>query len=265
MYHFPFHFWIADIYQGSPLSSVSIFSTLPLLSIFYSFYILLTYIFNFVISDIKFIILVLSASSMLVGTFYALYQRKVKRLLAYSSVTNIGYIITSILNDNIFGFANGLLFISIYIINLVCIFIFFLNLYDVKNKIHIESFYNLSGFFKTHKQLAFILIVYIFSIAGIPPFSSFFSKLFLITSLLNESFYFIIFIMLLTTFLSCFYYLRIVKTISYENIHIWYFIKPFSYTTCFFLILLVLFQLYFGLFPSLMSSFMLNGTLSFYI
>jgi NADH-quinone oxidoreductase subunit N len=265
MYHFPFHFWIADIYQGSPLSSVSIFSTLPLLSIFYSFYVLLTYVFNFIIADIKSIILILSIGSMLVGTFYALYQRKIKRLLAYSSVTNIGYIITSLLNDNVFGFANGLLFISIYIINLVCIFIFFLNLYDAKNKNHIESFYNLSGFYKTHKQLSFILIIYIFSIAGIPPFSSFFSKLFLITSLLNESFYFIIFIMILTTFLSCFYYLRIVKAISYETTRTWYFIKPFSYITCFILILLVIFQLYFGLFPSLMSSFTLNGTLSFYI
>jgi NADH-quinone oxidoreductase subunit N len=265
MYHFPFHFWIADIYQGSPLSSVSVFSTLPLLSIFYSFYVLLVYVFNSIIVDIKIILVFLSIGSMLIGTFYALYQRKIKRLLAYSSVTNIGYIMTSVLNDNIFGLVNGLLFISIYIINLICIFVFFLNLYDAKTKTYIESFYNLVGFYKTHKQLAFLLIIYIFSIAGIPPFSAFFSKLFLITSLFNESYYLIVFIMIITTFLSCFYYLRIVKSISYESSNNWYFIKPFSYLTCFSLVLLIIFQLYFGLFPSFMSSFMFNNVLSFFI
>lgn len=265
MYHFPFHFWVADIYQGAPLSSVSIFSSLPLLSIFYSFYMLITYIFNPIINDIKFLILFFSLGSMLIGTFYALYQRKIKRLLAYSSVTNIGYILTSVLNDNIFGLVNGILFICIYLINLVCIFIFFLNLYDSKQKIHIETFYNLSGFYKTHKHLAFILILYLFSIAGIPPFSAFFSKLFLITSLFNESYYLVVFIIVITTFLSFFYYLRIVKTISYENTFIWFFIKPFSYLTCFILVLLIIFQLYFGLFPSLMSSFIFNSVLSFFI
>ena len=265
MYHFPFHFWIADIYQGSPLSSVSIFSSLPLLSIFYSFYMLITYLFSNIILDIKLIILCLSLGSMVIGTLYALYQRKIKRLLAYSSVTNIGYIITSVLNDNIFGLVNGFLFICIYIINLLCIFIFFLNLYDMKTKTHIETFYNLAGFYKTHRHLALLLIIYLFSIAGIPPFSSFFSKLFLITSLFNESYYLIVFTMIITTFLSCFYYLRIVKTISYENVSTWYFIKPFSYITCFSLILLVFFQIYFGLFPSLLSSFVFNSVLSFFL
>jgi NADH-quinone oxidoreductase subunit N len=265
MYHFPFHFWVADIYQGSPLSSIAIFSSLPLLSIFYSFYMLITYIFNPILIDIKLILLILSIGSMIIGTLYALYQRKIKRLLAYSSVTNIGYIITSIINDNIFGLVNGILFICIYIINLICIFIFFLNLYDMKNKIHIETFYKLSGFYKTHRHLALLLIVYLFSIAGIPPFSSFFSKLFLITSLFNESFYFTIFIMIITTFFSCFYYLRIVKTISYENSLTWYFIKPFSYFTCFVLVLLVFFHIYFGLFPAIMSSFVFNSIISFFI
>jgi NADH-quinone oxidoreductase subunit N len=222
-------------------------------------------VFNSIIVDIKIILVFLSIGSMLIGTFYALYQRKIKRLLAYSSVTNIGYIMTSVLNDNIFGLVNGLLFISIYIINLICIFVFFLNLYDAKTKTYIESFYNLVGFYKTHKQLAFLLIIYIFSIAGIPPFSAFFSKLFLITSLFNESYYLIVFIMIITTFLSCFYYLRIVKSISYESSNNWYFIKPFSYLTCFSLVLLIIFQLYFGLFPSFMSSFMFNNVLSFFI
>jgi NADH-quinone oxidoreductase subunit N len=268
MYHFPFHFWVADIYQGSPLSSVSIFSTLPLLSIFYSFYVLCTYVFHNIMVDIKLIIVILSLSTMIIGTIYALYQRKLKRLLAYSSVTNIGYIITGLLNDNIFGLSNSLLFIIIYLINLICIFILFMNLFDFKNKHYIESFYSLSGMYKTHKNISFILIIYLFSIAGIPPFSSFFSKLFLITSLINESYYLIVGVMIITTFFSCFYYLRIIKTISYNNSNsttTWYFIKPFSYLTSFTLILLVIFHVYFGLFPSFLSSFVFNSTLSFMI
>ncbi len=274
MYHFPFHFWVADIYQGSPLSSVSIFSTIPLLSIFYSFYVLCSYLFHNIIVDIKFIIVVLSLGTMIIGTIYALYQRKLKRLLAYSSITNIGYIITALLNDTIFGFSNSLLFIVIYLINLICIFILFMNLFDFKNKHYIESFYSLSGIYKTHKNISFLLIIYLFSIAGIPPFSSFFSKLFLITSLLNESYYLIVGVMIITTFFSCFYYLRIVKTISYNeindienitNIKTWYFIKPFSYLTSFTLILLVIFHLYFGLFPSFLSSLAFNSAISFMI
>jgi NADH-quinone oxidoreductase subunit N len=274
MYHFPFHFWVADIYQGSPLSSVSIFSTIPLLSIFYSFYVLCIYVFHNIITDIKFIIFILSLGTMIIGTIYALYQRKLKRLLAYSSITNIGYIITALLNDNVFGLSNSLLFIIIYLINLICIFILFMNLFDLKNKHYIESFYSLSGLYKTHKNISFLLIVYLFSIAGIPPFSSFFSKLFLITSLLNESYYLIVGVMIITTFFSCFYYLRIVKTISYNSVNnsdniidikTWYFIKPFSYLTSFILVLLILFHIYFGLFPSFLSSFVFNSTISFMI
>lgn len=265
MYHFPFHFWIADIYQGSPLSSVSVFSTIPLLSIFYSFFILITFIFHNIIFNVKLIILILSIFSMIIGTLYALYQRKVKRLLAYSSVTNIGYIITSIINDNIFGFSNGILFIIIYLINLLCFFIFFLNFFENKNKVNIENFNDLSGIYKTHKQYALLLIIYLFSIAGIPPFSGFFSKLFLVTSLFSESYYLTVLIMIITTFFTCFYYLRIVKTMAYNDAQKWFYIKPFSYLTSFLLILLVIFHIYFGLFPSYLLSFVSNICLGFYI
>lgn len=265
MYHFPFHFWIADIYQGSPLSSVSIFSTLPLLAIFYSFYVICTYIFNFIIMDLKIIISILSMLTMIFGTLYALYQRKLKRLLAYSSVTNIGYMITIFLNDNIIGLSNVFLFICIYIINLTGIFILFLNLFDSKERIFLDNFYKLAGLFNTHKNISVLLILYLFSIAGIPPFSSFFSKLFLITSLFNESYYLLVFVMILTTFFSFFYYIRIIKVMTYNKNKKWYFIKPFSYMTSFILVLLIIFHIYFGLFPALFSSLTLNSILSFFI
>lgn len=265
LYHFPFHFWISDIYQGSPLSSVSIFSTIPVLSIFYSFYVLIYYIFNNIIGDIKYLLFILAISTMVIGTLFALYQRKVKRLLAYSSVTNIGYITSSILNDNIIGLHNGILFICVYVINLLGIFILFLNLFDSKKKTFLESFYSMAGIYKTHKNITLILIVYLFSLAGIPPFSSFFSKLFLITSLFNESFYAIVFTMIITTFLSCFYYVRIVKNFTYNESKYWHFIKPFSYISAFSLVLLILFQIYFGLFPSMLSSLVYNSIISFYL
>jgi NADH-quinone oxidoreductase subunit N len=265
LYHFPFHFWVSDIYQGSPLSSVSIFSTIPLLSIFYSFYVLIYYIFYNIISDIKYILFVLAIGTMIIGTLFALYQRKIKRLLAYSSITNIGYIMSSILNDNILGLHNGILFICIYIVNLLGIFIIFLNLFDKRKQLFLESFYSMSGFYKTHKNITIILIIYLFSLAGIPPFSSFFSKLFLITSLFNESFYTIVFVMIITTFLSAFYYVRIVKTFTYNESHDWYFIKPFSYLTSFTLVLLLFFQIYFGLYPSMLSSIIYDAILSFYL
>lgn len=242
IYNAPFHFWIADIYEGSPTSSVSVFSIIPLLSVFYSFSKMIELFYSSIIDIIYSIYFFVSILTIIVGTLFALYQRNLKKLLAYSTVTNIGYLLSTTLNSNALGFLNGFLFVCIYLFNLLGIFILIMSLYDSRKKRFLDNIHSFSGFLKTHRNYSFFFICYLFSLGGIPPFSLFLSKLFIITSLLNHMNYIIIATIICSTFLTSFYYIRIVKLFAYNSHNIWFFIKPSSYIVAYSIVFGILTQ-----------------------
>lgn len=242
IYAAPFHFWIADVYQGSPTSSMVFFATVPLISFFFiliKFY--LNIFYNFM-DTWKLFVLLTCLFSLVLGTLGALYQQYLKRLLAYSSISNVGFVISSFLFDNPFMYHHAFNYIVLYSINLLGILSLFLNLYIKNKRIFLENLSLLSGLFKQNKMISVFIVILLYSVAGLPPFSFFFGKIFLLTSLTNSSFTYLVYPIVATTLIGSFYYLRIVQFISYNSYSNWLFLTKVPYIVLFNVFLIICFN-----------------------
>ena len=261
LYVVPFHFWIADIYQGAPNSSVLIYSTIPQLVFYFIYFFILKFIFNSFNIEISYLFLILTILTMSIGIMLALYQIKLKRIIAYSSVINIGYVLINFYYNNSLILINSLLFIIIYTVNLLTFFIIIANLYDFKNKLFFENISNLNGLYNKQKELSIALVICLFSLAGIPFFSLFYSKLLIITSLISQAAYFLVFFLIVITCTTAFLYIRIIKNITYTKCVTWTFIKPIDYINSFFIVQLILFHSYYGFNLDILSTSIYYSTL----
>lgn len=248
LYIAPFHLWISDIYQGAPMMTTAYFGTITSIPLFYVFIKYYVFFFNGIEQYIYHIILIISILSMLLGAIGALYQKKIKRLIAFSSISNIGYVLVGIIQENPILLSNSLSYFLLYTFNSMGIFIIFLNLYLIKFGYFLERFSLLSGLIKKNKLLSMFLIVFFFTAAGIPPFSLFFAKVLLLTGLSYQVYTILLFILITAAILSSFYYLRIIRIMSFGKNKSWCFIKPIKYSSALLIILLFFFQLTFFLF-----------------
>lgn len=229
LYVAPFHIWISDIYQGAPTMSTAFFATITTLPLFYfflKFYLIFFYIIENYLYYFIFSVVVLS---MFVGSISALYQKKIKRLIAFSSVGNIGYILVGFLQENPLLLSNAITYFLMYVISTMSIFVVFLNLYIKKSNFFLERLSMLSGFLVKNRLLALILILFFFTAAGMPPFSLFYAKILLLTGLSYQLYSILLFIMVFTSILSSFYYLRIIKIMSFEKNNNYLFLSPIKY------------------------------------
>lgn len=200
---FPFHFWIPDIYEGSSWDVLTLIATLPKIS-------MICVIIQFFINTN--LLLTLSLLSIVIGTLGALNQTKLKRLLAYSGVSHMGFII---LGYNIIcnsSYVVGGLYLTIYMLTMLSILILIINS-KIKNTYIIE----LSSLKFFNSVLTFTLILLILSIAGIPPLSGFISKWYLIWICIENNYNFSSFIIILFSAIGIGYYLRIVKTVYFQK------------------------------------------------
>jgi hypothetical protein len=220
----PFHFWVPDVYEGSPLSSTIIFSILPKLSIFYLFYKWLVIINNF--NEIKVLLLISGILSVFFGSLLAIRQKRLKRFIIYSSISQTGFLITALSSTNLNSFLSIYFFLLIYIITSLIIWLnislFFnnqskINFFYKKLSINPLFLSNFSAFFKLNTiwSLSFILIF--FSLSGIPPLVGFLSKILILFSLLESKNFLSSFLILLVSAISVFYYLRIIKIVFFEG------------------------------------------------
>jgi len=222
IYMAPMHLWVSDIYAQSPTSSVIIFATTSLIP----FYIIIFKFYVFIFSEYdwmwKTILTLTCLSSILIGTIGAMYQYSIKRLLAYSSIANTGYIFSSLLVYNSpFLLSHGLLYLLLYTINTFGLFALIINIRfrnEKKEEYQLENIYQLQGLFKQNRSIALFFMIYFYTVAGLPPFSFFFSKIYLFTSIIyaNNSFWMII-LMAVLTVMSVFYYIRIIQIIFFNK------------------------------------------------
>jgi NADH-quinone oxidoreductase subunit N len=242
LYVAPFHLWISDIYQGAPTSSTAFFGTITSLPIFYlwsKYY----YSFFYIIEHhIFYVILTGSMLSMILGAIGALYQKKIKRLIAFSSVSNIGYVLLGFLEENIISLSNSFTYFVTYIISSMGLFAVFMNIYSKKNNFFIERFSLLSGMITRNRLSSIILIVFLFTAAGVPPFSLFFAKILFLTNLSYQGYSILLFIVVITSVIGSFYYVRVIKIISFD-ISTTMFISTSPFINNYIISLLVLFQL----------------------
>lgn len=216
------HLWVSDIYAQSPTSSVIIFATtslIPFYVIIFKFYIYLFSEYDYVW---KTILIITCLSSIVIGTIGAMYQYSIKRLLAYSSIANTGYIFSSlIVYSSPFLLSHGILYLLLYTINTFGIFTLLINMRfrsDNHEEYQLENIYQLQGLYKQSRGLSFLYMIYFYTVAGLPPFSFFFSKIYLFTSLIynNNSFWMIV-LMAVLTVMSVFYYIRIIQMIFFNK------------------------------------------------
>ena len=211
----PFHMWAPDVYQGSPTSVTVFFATLPKIAALTVFIRILYVPFINLIDQWQMIIIFLSIASMVFGAVAAIGQRNLKRLIAYSSISHMGFALAGLSIGTNEGIQSSIIYILIYsVMNLgffSCIFMI------RKNNVYYEKIEDLSGLSKSHPYLSFSLLIILFSLAGIPPLAGFFAKFYIFLAVIEKSMYFLAIIGLLSTVIAAFYYLRIIKIIYFDN------------------------------------------------
>ncbi len=211
----PFHMWTPDVYQGSPTSVTSFFSVVPKiagLAVFIKF----MYIpFYEILNQWQTILVFISIASMILGAVAAIGQNNIKRLIAYSSIGHIGYAIAGIAAGTENGFRNAIIYITIYSIMNIGVFAFILSM--KRGQKYIEEINELSGSSKNHPLMSLGLLLILFSLAGIPPLAGFFAKFYIFMSVIESGMYALAIIGLITTVVSAFYYIRIIKIMYFDE------------------------------------------------
>ncbi len=211
----PFHMWTPDVYEGAPTSITSFFAVVPKvagLAVLIKF----MYIpFANILLEWQLIIIFISIASMILGAVAAIVQKNIKRLLAYSSIGHIGYALAGVATGALSGYQSAIVYITIYVVmNLGA----FSCLYMMKKGgEYKENISDLSGISKKHPILAVSFLIILFSLAGIPPLGGFFAKFYIFTSVIEQKMYTLAIVGLLTTVISAFYYLKVIKTIYFED------------------------------------------------
>ena len=210
----PFHMWAPDVYEGSPTSVTLFFSILPKIAALSVFIRILYVPFFDLINQWQMIIIFLSIASMIFGGVAAIGQKNLKRLVAYSSISHMGYALAGLSTGTNYGIQSSITYISIYLIMNLALFSC-LFMMKIQNK-YFENIEDLSGISKNHPFLSFAFLIILFSLAGIPPLAGFFAKFYIFMAVIERSMYFLAITGLLATVVSAFYYLRIIKVIYFD-------------------------------------------------
>lgn len=211
----PFHMWSPDVYEGAPTSVTALFAIVPKLGIGAILVKLFFFVFYDLISTWQNLMLYCGLLSVVVGTFSALYQKKIKRFLAFSSISQMGYVLLALSTGTLEGAQSVLFFLVLYVLMSVNIWAIVLSL-EVQGK-RIVYITDLQGLSQNHNFLAFIILINLLSMAGIPPLAGFYAKFFVFYSLIESSFYMVAVLCITLTLFSAFYYVKFVKIMFFEK------------------------------------------------
>lgn len=208
----PFHLWTADVYQGAPTSVTSYLSVISKGSAAFAFLVVLCQAFGAVYSDIwEWMMYALIILTITVGNLFAIRQRNMKRFMAFSSVSQAGYIMLGIIAANTLGMASMMFYILVYVFSNLGVFGV---IQAIENKTGMVSMDDYKGLHLTNPWLSFAMTLAVFSLAGIPPFAGFFSKILIFTAACeveSTPMYILVLIALINTIISLYYYLLVVK------------------------------------------------------
>ena len=211
----PFHMWTPDVYEGSPTSTTVFFALVPKIAAMTVFIRFTNVVFINVYDQWQLILIFLSIGSMVLGAVAAIGQKNIKRLMAYSSIGHMGYALAGIVTGTNEGIKSTIIYLTIYAVMNIGIFtcIFFMK---IKDK-YVEDITDLSGLSKTNPLLSLGFLIILFSLAGLPPLAGFFAKFYIFMAVIDAKLYALAIIGLVTTVISAYYYLRIVKIIYFDE------------------------------------------------
>ena len=204
----PFHLWTADVYEGSPVNITAYLSVISKGAAVFIFVILLFLVFPILIKTWQNAIFVTSILTMTIGNLFAIRQQNLKRFLAFSSISQAGYILLGVIGGNQTGMASVVYYILVYIFSNLGAFGVVAAISNASGKENIDDY---NGLYMTNPRLSLVMTLSLFSLAGIPPVAGFFGKFFLFTAAAEKGFYLLVLIAVLNTIISLYYYLLVVK------------------------------------------------------
>ena len=208
----PFHLWTADVYQGAPTSVTSYLSVISKGATAFAFLVILAQVFGSLYSEVwEWMLYALIILTITLGNLFAIRQRNMKRFLAFSSISQAGYIMLGVIAYNTLGVAAMMFYILVYIFSNLGAFGVIGAIENATGKVSMDDY---RGLYKTNPRLAFTMMLAMFSLAGIPPFAGFFSKFFIFTGALqgaSAAIYILVLIALINTIISLYSYLLVVK------------------------------------------------------
>ena len=204
----PFHFWTADVYEGAPISVASYLSVISKGAAVFILMILLFTVLKPLMHVWENIIYVIALATMFVGNLFALRQQNMKRFLAFSSIAQAGFILLGLITGTQLGTATIVYFVMIYIFSNLAAFgvVQAISLQTGK-----ENMSDYEGLYRTNPNLSLVMMLALFSLAGIPPVAGFFGKFFLFTAAASKGYYFLVFLAVVNVTISLYYYLLVIR------------------------------------------------------
>jgi NADH-quinone oxidoreductase subunit N len=212
----PFHMWVPDVYEGSPTSSTIFFAVVPKIALFSIFLRLFQVTLGVFGESFLLVLIFVSISSVLVGSFAALRQKKLKRLLAYSSVSHVGYLLLAFSANSLEGTQSLFFYLVVYMITNFCLWSIVVSLNTSANEEKSKTLADLASISNINPILGLTGAMSIFSLAGVPPLAGFFAKMQIFISALSSSLFFVSLVLILSSVVASFYYIRLIKTMYFE-------------------------------------------------
>ncbi len=210
----PFHLWTADVYEGAPLPITSYFSVVSKGAALFTLMLVLYRIFGHQSKEWTLTAYFLAISSMVIGNLFALRQKNLKRFMAFSSITQAGFMMLGFVNSGALGMTTVIYFMLIYSLSNLAVFGVLSIAVNATGKENMDDF---KGFYSTNPRLSLILLLALFSLAGIPPVAGFFGKFFLFTAAASKGMYVLVFIAVINATVSLYYYLLVVKAMFIDK------------------------------------------------
>ena len=204
----PFHFWTADVYEGAPISIASYLSVISKGAAVFILMILLFVVLKPLMPVWDKMLYVVAIATMFIGNLFALRQQNMKRFLAFSSIAQAGFMLLGLIIGNELGTATVVYFVLIYIFSNLAAFGV---VQAISLKTGKEEMKDYEGLYRTNPNLSLVMMLGLFSLAGIPPVAGFFGKFFLFTAAASEGYYFLVFLAVVNVTVSLYYYLLVVR------------------------------------------------------
>jgi len=204
----PFHLWTADVYEGAPVNITSYLSVVSKGAAAFILTIILYTVFSkiaLMCSNVLYIIIILTIT---LGNLFAIRQQNLKRFLAFSSIAQAGFILLGIIGQSQYGMATVIYFILVYIFSNLGAFGV---VSAISNHTGMENINDYDGLYRTNPKLSLVMMLALFSLAGIPPVAGFFGKFFLFAAAANHGLYILVLIAIINTIISLYYYLLVIK------------------------------------------------------
>tara|TARA_R110001583_G_scaffold12463_1_gene55361 strand:- start:609 stop:2036 length:1428 start_codon:yes stop_codon:yes gene_type:complete len=206
----PFHFWTADVYEGAPISVASYLSVISKGAAVFILMILLFTVFKPLMHVWENLVYIIAIATMFTGNLFALRQQNMKRFLAFSSVAQAGFILLGLIAGTQLGTATIVYFVIVYVFSNLAAFGV---VQAISLKTGKENMNDYEGLYRTNPNLSMVMMLALFSLAGIPPVAGFFGKFFLFTAAASKGYYFLVFLAVVNATISLYYYLLVVRAI----------------------------------------------------